>query len=186
MDKTVFDYSEFEEFKKQIERWPLLAIEAGRPAMEQALLILHNRIPEYPDPPTNPDGASFMTEKQRKWFFANLREGKIKGWALVNGKPVKKFNYRTGNLGRKFTEEVFATDDAVLGQIGTNVPYAPWVVGPDYPGRDFDGKVKYQARVHVERWWQFEDVIEENIDDAWQEFAVVFLPELTKLLEGKK
>jgi hypothetical protein len=176
------DYRDFEQFRKQIERWPLLAIEAGRPAMEQALLYLHGKLPEYPPPPQPVDGGWMMSDAQRRWFWANLKKGNIEGWRLVDGKPVKTGSARTGNLGRKFTEAVYATDDIVIGQLGTNVPYAPWVVGPDYPGRDFDGTAKYQARIHADRWSQLEDVVEENIDNAWDEFTNTFLPEFTKLI----
>lgn len=178
----VLEYSEFEQFRKQIERWPLLALEAGRPAMEQALLYLHGKLPEYPPPPEPVEGGWMTSDKQIRWFYANLKKGNVRGWKLVDGKPVKVGSARTGNLGRKFTEEASVTEGSVLGQLGTNVPYAPWVVGPDYPGRDFGGTVKYQARIHADRWWQLEEVVEENIDEAWKEFTLTFLPEFYRLI----
>ncbi len=69
----------------------------------------------------------------------------------------------------------------MVGQLGTNVPYAPWVVGPSYPGEEINGKQMYQARVHVERWWQLYDVVAKNIDGAWEEFETTFWPEFKKL-----
>lgn len=181
----VIKYSQFTEFKDLIEKWPLLAIEAAQPAMEQALLYLRGQLPEYPDPPEPIPGGWMTSAKQKRWFWANLRKGNIPNWRLVNGKPVKLGSGRTDQLGRSFTEAVYTTEDAVIGQLGTNRSSAPWVVGVDFPGRDFGGMVKYQARVHVDRWWQLEDVAEENADGAWKEFTITFLPEFYKLIGAK-
>lgn len=176
--------STIDAFIETIEKYPEAALESAYPAMEQALLFLHGELPEYPAPPAPPDGVSFMNDAQRRWFFAAVKRGAVRGWAYAGGKPVKVGSGRTGNLGRKFTEKVTLEDDQVLGQIGTNVPYAPWVVGPDYPGEDIGGKTMYQARVHQDRWWQFYDVMEASAENAWKKFEEYFWPEFLKRIGG--
>ncbi len=90
---------------------------------------------------------------------------------------------RTGTLGRRFTTEVIAGSEDVIGRIGTNLAYAPWVVGPDYPGEEIGGRMMYQARVLVDRWWQFNDVVEANIEGAWTEFEKQFWPDFRAQIE---
>jgi len=157
-------------------------------AMELALLYLHGKIPPYPSlSPSqrliNPDGASFLkTDKQRRWWWANLKEGKIKGWRLdANGKPEKYATARNGNLGRSFTTNVEVdTDNVVTGEIGTAVSYAPWVVGDNYPGSSVQGRQMYQAKIHVDRWWQFNEEMAKGIDDAEKLFNEEFWVEFKK------
>jgi len=179
-----FEYPEFQKFRKEIDKWPEFAVVAAEPAMQDALIFLHGKLPEYPDPPQT--GVGFTTQKQRAWFFMSVQDGIIPGWRWVDGTeetpghPEKTGSARTGNLGRKFTESVTAAPWMVQGELGTNVPYAPWVVGPDFPGEEINGKVMYQARIHQGRWWQFADVVAENMDDAWQEFTDAWWPEFSK------
>ena len=90
---------------------------------------------------------------------------------------------RTGTLGRRFTEAVDVQADAVIGELGTNLNYAPWVVGDSFPGSEINGVMKYQAQVHVGRWWQFNTVIDENIAGAWEEFSEAFWPEFRDLIQ---
>jgi hypothetical protein len=169
---------EFEKLRKEMEQWPTEVLEAAEVSMEQALLYLHGKLPEYPDPPLpNPDGVSYLNDAQRRWFFANARKGNVKGWQWIDGHPQKTGSARTGNLGRKFTEDVERDGTAVLGSLGTDVDYAPWVVGPAYPGEIINGKTMYQARIHVDRWWQFEPTMTENMDGAWETFTETFWPE---------
>jgi hypothetical protein len=168
-----------------VRKYPRFAIETAAPAMEQTTLYLLGRLPDYPQPPTaRPDGVSFMSDKQRAWFFAAVKRGEVKGWRWTEGRPEKFASARTNNLGRKFTEKVTATDESVLGQLGTNVPYAPWVVGPAYPGEAINGKTMYQARIHQDRWWQFYDVMDKNMEAAWQVFEKYFWPEFLKRVQG--
>ncbi len=101
--------------------------------------------------------------------------------------PIPDSTYdRTGTLGRRFTENVNVQQAAVIGELGTNLNYAPWVVGDDFPGSEINGVMKYQAKVHQGRWWQFNDVINENIDKAWEEFTDKFLPEFRERIEKAK
>jgi len=89
---------------------------------------------------------------------------------------------RTGRLGRGWETEITVEKNRVKGWIGNDVPYAPWVVGRDYPGRVIDGKRMYQARVHVDRWWQFHKVMAENRKEAWEKFTDVFWDDFLKAM----
>ena len=157
-------------------------------AMGLTLLYLKKNIPPYPSlsPSTrlqNPDGASFLkTDKQRRWFFANLKEGKIKGWRIdAQGNPEKYATNRSDKLGRSFTTEVeISPNGSVVGNIGTAIDYAPWVVGDNHPGSNINGKPMYQAKVHVDRWWQFEEEMVNRIDDAEERFNEEFFEEFKK------
>jgi len=90
---------------------------------------------------------------------------------------------RTGMLGRRFTEAVDIESNAVIGELGTNLAYAPWVVGEDFPGKMHGGRQKFQAQVHVDRWWQFEDVVNASEEGAWDEFEQKFWPEFRERIQ---
>lgn len=90
---------------------------------------------------------------------------------------------RTQTLRKRFTEQVERTESEVIGEIGTNLAYAPWVVGPDFPGQEIGGIVAYQAKVHQKRWWQFDVVIEGAVNGAWEEFDKAFWPEFSRRIK---
>ena len=92
---------------------------------------------------------TFVSDKQRRFFFAALREGTIQV-------PYR----RTGTLGRKWTSKVTFTDDDVMGFVGNNTPYAPLVQGFDT-----------QARIHAGNWQTEQDVANESRDEIMGIFA---------------
>lgn len=198
-----FDFSDVESLMKEIEKWPGLALTHAYPAMQDAVLFLHGNLPDAPEASADvvkrPDGASFLTDKQRRWFFAAVQAGDIPGWRWVesagrqmiapetrtqfakfktvgSGHPEKFASARTNTLQQRFTTDVERKDNVIRGLIGTNVPYAPWVVGPAFPGEEIGGEQKYQARIHEDRWYQFDEFVRENVEDAWREFDVKFWP----------
>jgi hypothetical protein len=168
----VLELTGFDDLDALIERLPDLALIAGGIAMEDALLFLHGQIPPYPGPALTGQTVKFMTAKARAWFFANLRSGKLK-------LPYA----RTGTLGRSFTERTTVGADAVIGEIGTNVNYAPWVVGPSYPGQEINGRTMYQAKIHSGRWWQFEQAMTEAEPAAYGVFDDSFRQAFTRMIE---
>ncbi len=162
-----------DELEDLIDRMPELALQAGALAMDETLLFLHEQIPPYPAGPA-PQGQTVknMTPRARRWFFANLRKG------------TPKLPYRrTGTLGRSFTTETRVQGTAVLGEIGTAVTYAPWVVGPAYPGREIRGRMMYQAKLHRGRWYDFEQVMAARGNDAGLVFEQGFRVHLGRLIE---
>jgi len=142
-----FVFEGTDEFRHYLEQLPQVAMAAAEPAMQQAILYLHGKLPEYP-----PE------------------------------LPNQRYQ-RTNTLGRRWTTMVEVGLESVIGRLGTNVPYAPWVVGPDYPGETINGFEMYQAKIHQGRWWQLEDVIDNNIGGAWTEFEKHFNSEIKRLEE---
>lgn len=202
-----FDWSDLEKFEKEINKWPTLALNSAIPAMQDAVHYLHAKLPESPQASSEviqrPDGASFLTDKQRRWFFWAVQNNQIPGWRWVEsavrrmispetrtayakfesvggGHPEKFASGRSGELERRFTTDVKHDESSVTGSFGTNSPYAPWVVGPAYPGEEIEGEKKYQAKIHEGRWWVFGDVVKENLPDAWAEFDKTFWPLFNK------
>lgn len=174
--RDVFDYEPaLQELERLIERLPEVALNTADPAMNQALLFLHGQIPEYPEIPGPGAPSPLRTRKQVRWFFASVKKGQIPGWKWIedeNGQGHPEGHYRrTGTLGRKITTSVSPIENGVVGEIGTNVPYAGWVIGPAFPGEDIRGQAMYQARIHENRWFRLGDVISENIDAAWDIFS---------------
>lgn len=225
-----FDYSEFNQFADSIAHWDELAIQSAKKAMPVATDYLLEKMPEYPQETLGrlepPDGITWLkTDQQRKWFFAAVRNGDIKGWKWVDAEytvtttllsrprgtyklreefeigdiyykpgvqkkvlvnpahPEKIGGARTGNLGRAKGRDIVSDERTVSGIIGfdsTIAPYAPWVVGSDFPGEND----MYQAQIHVDVWWQFGSIIDENLDPAWQKFDEAFWDEFSKRIEN--
>lgn len=101
--------------------------------------------------------------------------------------PEKIGGARTGNLGRSQGRDIIREQygvSAIMGFDSAIAPYAPWVVGPDYPGENIAGEMMYQARIHtVDNWWQFGAIMQENINDGWTVFNEVFWEEFSKRIE---
>lgn len=187
-EKMLDDLNQLDkEFQKIVEQLGPEALKAAEPSMQAALDFLMQQIPPYPssDPPKG--GLKNATPKAKAYFFWAVKQGLIPGWKWVEGKPGQPAHpegrYRqTGHLGQSITTQVTSKSNEVLGEIGSNAPYAPWVIGPDYPGEDFNGKTMYQAKIHRDRWWQFEDVVEDNIEDAWEIFETEIMDRLMDAL----
>lgn len=73
--------------------------------------------------------------------------------------PAGSTYERTGTLGRSLTTEVRALGGDVVGAIGTNVVYSPWVIS-DEPAMGAGP----QAWMHVGRWWTLQGVVEKARD----------------------
>jgi len=122
--------------------------------MDAALFYLDGRLPPYPAgnaPPLpriyrrNGRLSKFKTAKQQRYFF----------WALRTGAITVPYT-RTGTLQRRITTRSEVEGDTVTGYIGTDVPYAEYVIGDD----------SQQAPIHKNRWWQLAKEVDKNIDGA--------------------
>jgi phage gpG-like protein len=110
-------------------------------------------IPGYPTPSGKPlplfytrtraDGSTyrskFKTMKQQRYVFAMIAKGKI---------PYT----RTGTLGRSITTKTEATATEATIQVGTNVPYAPYVISS-----------VAQSNYHKGTWWTLEGVVDTSV-----------------------
>lgn len=75
--------------------------------------------------------------------------------------PERSTYRRTGLLGRSITVETRATPEGAESEIGTNVPYGPYVIGDD----------TMQAWMHKGRWWQLPDQVFKNIESVTEEIS---------------
>lgn len=101
--------------------------------MTKAASHLVDRLAKYPPQVSRPQ--PFKTDKQRRFFFAALRDGRIQV-------PYR----RTGTLGRKWTSDVAA--DGSQAVVGNNTPYGPLVMGTEK-----------QARYHAQGGWRRVDQV---------------------------
>lgn len=159
------------ELEDEITLWPEQALAAGEIGMQGALTYLHSQIPQYPPSPGPEAPSPLQTERQRRWFFWALREGRIRVPYV-----------RSGTLGRSVTTDVDVAESEIMGAIGIGRASAPWVVGKDFPGERIRGEQMYQARIHSGRWWQFDQVIERNSEEAGERFVTEFWAEFGRLV----
>ena len=129
-----------------------------RPAMQRSVFRVHRDIATYPEPPAPGSFKGFVSDKQRRWFFAALRRGDITV-------PYA----RTGTLGRRWTTNVAVSLDGLVGTIGNNTDYAPFVQS--------SGE---QAQIHRGRW----ETIDKVLDDNKQVIERDFKREIDKALAG--
>lgn len=113
----------------------LESLQVLRDTMETAVELVRTQIAIYPPPPSG-YRMVWKSEKQRRWFFAALREGRI-------SVPYR----RTGTLGRRWTTEVSRQGDDLVGKVGNVTAYGPFV-------QSVDG----QAAIHRGRWRTDEQV----------------------------
>lgn len=121
--------------------------QALKRATSASVKLLRQRLAKYPGKSTG--AMVFVSDKQRRFFFAALREGKLQV-------PYR----RTGTLGRKWTSKVTFTDDDVMGFVGNSAPYAPLVQGFDT-----------QAHIHTGNWQTEQDVANDSRDEIMGIFA---------------
>ena len=171
---------------------PQMAIDSSFVGLRLALYWLQGEIAalgnNYPAWPEQGSVMARMSPKARRWFFWAVKAGKVSGWRWVNdeggGHPEGHYN-RTGKLMASLTSDVAREPTQITGIIGFGRNYAPWVVGPKYPGESIAafGQVKpmYQARVHEDRWFRFPDEIEKRRDELQQVFIDEFTKEFNKL-----
>ena len=116
------------------------------PAVEKAMRHLWQELPSYPPKPQPGAASKYWTVKQRRWFFAALRDGRIQV-------PYKR--QRARGLDGSLSMEVRSVAGEITGLMGPSMPYAPYVVG--------EGE---QARIHQDRWWIFQNEIEKHLPGA--------------------
>lgn len=68
---------------------------------------------------------------------------------------------RTGTLGRRWTTQIDETPNKVIGRVGNNTEYAPWVQSR-----------QFQAGVHRGRWQTEQDVAERSAREIVEFFRI--------------
>lgn len=116
------------------------------PPMKRALNQLQRALAAYP--PQTRRRMRFVSDRQRRWFFAALNSGQI-------SIPYS----RTGNLGRSWTTEIRTSPMELIGEVGNNVPYGPYVQGENT-----------QASIHQGIWQTDQDVFDDLRDQIVADF----------------
>jgi len=101
-------------------------------AMTQATALVQREAARYPAPSRRP--MRFVSDKQRRYVMMLVSQGRV---------PYR----RTGTLGRTLTSQVKSIGNDIIGTVGTNIVYAPWVIGHESVG----GRGP-QARYHRGTW----------------------------------
>lgn len=110
-----------------------------RPPMNDAVADVQKEVKRYPPQyGGSPPFEGFKTDKQRRWFFWALREGKIQV-------PYKRG--KAAGLGGSWATEVQGFAGNITGVVGTNMPYAKYVQN------ELD-----QYYLHKGRWTTVQDV----------------------------
>ena len=129
----------------------LQAMTVARDAMEEAVERVRTQIAVYPPPPHG-YRMVWKSERQRRWFFAALRDGRIQV-------PYR----RTMTLSRRWTTEVIASPAEIRGIVGNITTYGPWVQSE-----------ANQATIHQGRWRTAERVAREMEPTVQSLFEVRF------------
>lgn len=95
----------------------ITAIRVLAPPMVRSLARLNTYMAKYPK--ARQQKQPFKSDKQRRFFFAALKDGRI----VV---PYR----RTGLLGRSWTMNVQTTAQQVIGVLNNPTPYGPFVQAP--------------------------------------------------------
>lgn len=117
--------------------------------MRKATLLVQRALAVYP--PAQPKPMVWASEKQRRFVLAAIREGRIQV-------PYR----RTGTLGRRWTSTVASEGGDVVGRVGNNTTYGPFVMGK-----------ASQAAYHMGVWPVAVEVAAEAHDEIVQCFVDV-------------
>lgn len=99
--------------------------------MQRAVLRLQRRMQEYPPALASIQGPSSMPVR------FNTRSGRAVNFVARVPQDYK----RTGTYGKRWTTRINKSGNGLVGKVGNNVRYAPFV-----------GSEQFQARVHRGRW----------------------------------
>jgi hypothetical protein len=89
--------------------------------------------------------------------------------------PPTSTYIRTGTLGRSITTEVRELGSQIVGVIGSDVVYAPWVISDEAVG-----DAGPQAKAHRGRWYTLQGVVRK----AKNAIVNIYLEELRNLLRS--
>ena len=138
------------EIIQRMSAYPEKLRKVMKTGMDASLAILHESVPPYPEPPA--DSTYRRTGTLGRSIGVSFEGSEI-------GKPSI---YETKQVGSGYE-----------GRFGTNLEYAPYVIG--------DGT---QAQVHSGRWWTLKTVAEKakaKLTKLWNGIGA----QMARFLEGK-
>jgi len=115
-----------------------------RAPMAASLIELETYMKHYPPPPDAIQGPAIIpvrSFKTKGGGTVRLRANKASGKGISLQEASSLRYVRTGKLGQSWTITVRNTQAELLGKVGTNLKYAPYVQS-----------AALQARVHEGRW----------------------------------
>ena len=151
MPKTLIDVTGLDELIARMKRYPVEMAKGMELTMKATLLTLWENVPPYPAPP--PDSAYDRTGTLGRSLGSDIGGGQGVGEPSV---------FVVRKLGAGFE-----------GKFGTNLEYAPLVIGDDT-----------QAEVHRGRWYTMRTIASrasEKINRLWQTLG----EQMARFLEGQ-
>ena len=130
----------------------MTALRVLAPPMVRSMAKLNAYMATYPK--ARPQAQPFKSDKQQRFFFAALRDGRITV-------PYR----RTGLLGRSWQMRVETTPSQVIGILANPTPYGPFVQAPP----------PQQAGYHQGNW--------RTTDDAVQKWATGIIRDFQRAVE---
>jgi hypothetical protein len=180
-DDDAVEIPGFEELIRALEETPEKVLPMLVRAMGRSVRAVQSRVDVYPasTEANQPGRISVKThrpmgyyERGRGWWYPVMKPwtmdgqkfGKALGVLKSGAKKVRKATGVQGyklagggeseNLGKSWTVAVTATKSSVLGEIGNNTSYAPWVQGGQ------------QAGIHKARnWITIDQALTDSTDD---------------------
>jgi hypothetical protein len=140
------------ELIERMQKYPRELQESVGVTMDAAMLALHENVPPYP-------------ERDNSGYDRTGTLGRTLGSSVSGGKSGKPDVYEVREMGSTWE-----------GHFGTNLEYAPHVIGPP------DAEPN-QAWMHY-RWWTT-DTVKEKAEPKIQSLFKVLAEKLAKWLEGK-
>lgn len=150
MAKPLVEIRGMQEIQDKMAAFPEKLNAVNQSGMQASLLVLQENAPPYPPPP------------QDSTYRRTGSLGRTLGSSMSGGKSGTPDIFVTKKLG-----------NGIEGRFGTNLNYAPYVIGDDT-----------QAAVHAGRWWTMKDIAEksqEKILKIWDGIA----DKLAAWLDGK-
>lgn len=140
MIDSEFDPQEFlRKWKQAQRRLPELMTES----IDEGMKHIQDEVPAYPRASRKP--FIFVSEKQRRYVMAAIRDGRIEI-------PYRRTG--SGGIGGSINTEVRKLGSDIVGVIGSNKVYAPYVIDEDR-----------QAAYHEGTWWTLQKVVRDSIAD---------------------
>ncbi len=133
-------------------------------------------VPEYP-PQSNAPRPKIYQRRRKDGtpYMSAFKSAKQQGKVFLLIKQNKVPTRRTGTLGRSITTGVQALPDSVTVEIGTNIKYAPYVIG------DNDEQSSY----HALNWWQLNHVIAVYMPEINAEAQKALTTGVQRLINGE-
>lgn len=151
-NKTLVEVTGLKELIQRMSAFPATLAAKLAVTMSAALNVLWEKVPPYPPPPQD--------SSYRRTGTLGRSLGSSEGGGVSGGEPSI---YTVRKLGGGNME----------GKFGTNLEYAPYVIGEDS-----------QSQAHVGRWWTIRTVAElakEKIGQVFEKLG----NDLAAFLEGK-